>query len=549
MRDPARPWRSNVADFGRRFTRRGFGFLSAVVRGVRPSFGVAIVLGLLVSDRSPAAGSPQVPYVEAKDWYKLVTPNFELYGNGRSQEARQLLRELETYRHVASRFLGLTNVQRQPAMVFFFRDAGSFKPFQPLYQGKPRSVSGYHADDPLDYALALSYQAKGSENMHVLFHEYTHMLTARQFRNAPPWLHEGVAEVFSTFQSLGDDFDIGIALTNHVRFLQANRPSPVRDLLRVTFESADYNEERRAGHFYATSWVLAHYLLFARRGFETNVMARYADLCASTTNQIAAFESAFGKSPDDLDGPLRRYLGGGEYTIVRQTYPDLETARPREESLTPGEIEFALGRLLQIAQRPEEGLALIQRAALAAPRDPRPFAALALAAWREEQTAELAKNSDAALERGSKHPFLLFLAAHSRYLLANDKARPIAVRAQALASGRDLCLQAVALDPGLAQAHHLLGVYELRLNPKDASLAASHVQDALRCDPHYKPAQLTWASLLAAQGQFSEARSVIDELLASPLPDDLRATATNIRAEIQKRLLAPTPPATSSRRN
>lgn len=500
--------------------------------------GCLVAFGLTGS--SPAA-AVEPPKIEAREWYKLVTPNFELYGNGRSQEARFLLKDLETYRFVVSRFLGLTNVQRHPAMVVFFRDLPTFRPFQPLYQGKPRSVSGFHADDPMDYVLAMSYQAKGTETMHVLFHEYTHLLTSRQFRHAPPWLHEGVAEVFSTFQSLGDDFDIGIALTNHVRYLQANQPMPVADLLRVTFDSPDYNEERRAGRFYATAWELAHYLLFAQKGFETNVMARYAELCATSTNQFAAFETAFGKAPDELNGPLRRYLGGGAYTIVRQTYPDLETARPREAMLAPGEIEFALGRLLQIAQRHEEGDQLIRRAHELAPANPRPLEVLALSAWRQETVNELSRYTDTALDRGSKHPFLLFLAAHARYLRANDTTRPIAARAQDLASGKNLCAQAITLDPWLAPAHHLLGVYELRLAPKEPARAAKHVQDALRCDPQYKPALVTWASLLAAQGRFADARDVVDRLLASPLADDLRQTATNLRAEIQKRL-APPPP-------
>lgn len=485
--------------------------------------------------------------------FKMVSPNFLLYGNGRTAEARRLLRDLETFRHVVSRFLGLTNVQRRPALVFLFRDDASFQPFKPRHNGQPAPVSGFHSEDPMDYAIALSRQNRDTATMRVLYHEYTHLLTARQFRHAPLWLHEGVAEVFSSFESDGDRFDIGIALTNHAFHLQRHPPLAVRALLPITRDSPDYNEQQRAGSFYASSWLLAHYLLFARRGFESNVVARYATACATTTNQFLAFQSAFGVSHLDLDSALNAYVRGGSYTIVRQSYPDLDVARSREMPLSPGEWDYALGRLLQLTRQDDPARERLLAASRAAPNDPRPFEALTLLAWRHGDRPAMRGFIAKALANDSRDAFLHFLAGDAAYL---ELQRLRALTGQpptpdSLAEGRQHCQRAIELDPWLAPAHHLLGVYTLVEHPATPALAAHHVQKALECDPLFKPAWLTAASLAAAQGNFGQARLILANLLAGPITEDLRAAARQVATEIERRLgnpRSPNPPTPNPQR-
>ncbi len=499
-------------------------------RLARAALLLQVVFGVLMCGSVSAAE-------RERDWYKLLSPNFELYGNGRESEARSLLRELETFRHVVSRFLGLTNVQRRPALVYFFKDEDSFKPFKPRYNDRPATISGFHTEDPMDHLLALCRQSRDAATMHVVFHEYTHLLTARQFRDAPIWVHEGVAEAFATFEGRGDRFDIGIAMTNHAFLLQRQAPMPVRALLSVTRESKDYNEQARAGPFYASSWLLAHHLLFARRGFESNVVARYAAACSSTTNQLLAFQSAFGVSALNLDSALTEYVRGGAYTIVRQTYPELEEARTRSVPLSPGEWDFALGRLLQMTRQDEAAQARLHAAAARAPKDPRPFEALSLLAWRRGDRANLRSFSNQALTNQSQDPFLYFLSAESLYqeLLRQRAESGTDFEESELDLGRQRCERALELDPWLAPAHHLLAIYTLAANPRAPALAAIHVQRALRCDPQFKPALLTSASLAAAQGNLGQARRILASLLAGPLTDELRQAARQVMADIDRR--------------
>lgn len=488
---------------------------------------------LLLTHSPQAQGAG--PREDERNWRKLVTPHFHLYSNARESEGRQLLVELETFRYVVSRFLGLTNVQREPALVFLFGDDRSFVGYKPRYEGRPRPVSGFHVADPLGTALALGRQTRSESTMRVMFHEYTHLLTSRQFRDAPVWVHEGVAEVFSTFEAADDHFDIGVAVTNHVRFLQKEPPSSVWRLLPVDHGSPEYNEQQRAGKFYATSWLLAHYLLFARRGFETNVMAQYAAASSTTTNRHQAFTQAFGASPTLIDLALRQYLLGGKYTIVRQTYPDLAEAQPSTARLAPGELDYALGRLLLLTQQREAAQSRLELALQRAPSDPRPRDALALLAWRDQKPADMRRFSDEAISLGSREAFIYFLASQARYQSAQALASTAPKdAADSLAQGRELCEKAVAIDPWLAAGHHLLGVYTLALHPRTPALAAAHVNQALRCDPLYQPAHLTRAALLAMDRDYPAARRILAQLLAGPLAADLRESAKQLAERIDR---------------
>jgi tetratricopeptide (TPR) repeat protein len=374
---------------------------------------------------------------------------------------------------------------------------------------------------------------RGGAARRVLFHEYIHLLTARQFRDAPLWAKEGVAEIFSTFERTKDQFVIGVAMSNHVFYLRENGSMPLPALVSVTHDSPDYNEASRVGRFYATSWLLAHYVTFGRGGFQTNVLARYAALCSGTTNHAHAFRAAFGATAAELENGLGAYLRAGVYTVVREAYPDLDDVRPARVRLEQAELDYALGRLLQLVNQPESARERLERAAAASPRDPRPIEALALLAWREGDGPRTRRHVENSLRLGSRDAFVHFLAADICYQDLSQPSLSDARRRQLLSQGRRWVERSIQLEPGLAPAHHLLGVYVHSGNRGSPRQAMAHVEQALRCDPQYKPALLTLASLLAAQGEFTRARSVLGALMAGPLPPNLREVAQRVAGEIE----------------
>src|SRR5262245_28342278 len=82
---------------------------------------------------------------EAADkWLSVETKNFLLVGNSSESQIRRVGRTLEQFREgFATIFPAVRNQSPIGTTVVVFKDDTSFKPFKPLYEGKPANLSGY----------------------------------------------------------------------------------------------------------------------------------------------------------------------------------------------------------------------------------------------------------------------------------------------------------------------------------------------------------------------------------------------------------------------
>src|SRR5262245_9348628 len=118
------------------------------------------------------------PAVAAKDnWISLRSKNFNVVSNANEGDTRQLLLKLEQFRFVFSKLVNTQNAT--PITVVVFKNDGSYKPFKPLYNGKPANVDGYFQRSDDDNLITLNIAANDSRPLAVIFHEYTHFLTSR----------------------------------------------------------------------------------------------------------------------------------------------------------------------------------------------------------------------------------------------------------------------------------------------------------------------------------------------------------------------------------
>ena len=96
----------------------------------------------------------------AKDkWLALRTRNFNIVGNANEDDTRQLALKLEQFRLIISRLTNTSNVAPVPITVVVFKNDGSFKPFKPLYNGKPANVSGFFQQSEDENLIALEDSA------------------------------------------------------------------------------------------------------------------------------------------------------------------------------------------------------------------------------------------------------------------------------------------------------------------------------------------------------------------------------------------------------
>jgi hypothetical protein len=83
------------------------------------------------------------PGYAADKWLSIQSKNFLLVGNASESAIRRVGRDLEEFRAAfATIFPSVGQQSSSPITVLVFKDDDSFKPFKPLYQGKPANVAG-----------------------------------------------------------------------------------------------------------------------------------------------------------------------------------------------------------------------------------------------------------------------------------------------------------------------------------------------------------------------------------------------------------------------
>ncbi len=113
-------------------------------------------------------------------------------------------------------------------------------------------------------------------------HRYAFHLTYIAGDTPAVWYGEGVAELFSTIKEERDGFVLGLPVGSHVDFLQwtqFNGWIPLDALFATDPQSPNYNEDKRAGFFYAESWALLHFWLFGQTDFSTQKLEKFINYC------------------------------------------------------------------------------------------------------------------------------------------------------------------------------------------------------------------------------------------------------------------------------
>jgi hypothetical protein len=284
----------------------------------------------------------------AKDkWINLQSKNFNIVSNADEGDTRELVLKLEQFRAAFAQIFNIQSASTIPVTVVVFKNDSSYKPFKPLYNGKPANVAGYFQRDRDENLITLNITAKSEERpFAVIFHEYTHLLTSTTPRPWPVWLNEGLAEFYSTFEVNKNKVRLGAPVANHVYYLRDHQFVPLKDLLTVSRNSPTYNEREKQGVFYAESWALAHYLMFGENLARRPQLSQYVKLIHSGVSATDAFTQAFKTDYATMEKNLRNYIGQNAYMQTEITLDSTEgekemTVRP----LSDAESQYYLGTI------------------------------------------------------------------------------------------------------------------------------------------------------------------------------------------------------------
>ena len=301
----------------------------------RSGFGVALLLFVLIAPLT----------VEAKDnWLRVQTKNFTLVGNASEKDMRQVATKLEQFRDVFTRlFTAARFTSPVPTTVLVFKSKSSYKPF-----ALPNAAGYFQKGEDVNY-ITLSTETYADDPFSIIYHEYVHLMIDNTVGNVPAWFNEGLAEYYSTFAIEEDrKVHLGELIPYHLMTLREEKLLPLRKLFAVDLYSPEYNEKDKKGIFYAQSWALVHYLMFANNTERRSQLGKFINYIGAGAAIEDAFKRAFQTDIETMEKELKKYVAGHTFKMQVATFEKkLEVDREFTVApLTEGHAQAYLGDLL-----------------------------------------------------------------------------------------------------------------------------------------------------------------------------------------------------------
>jgi tetratricopeptide (TPR) repeat protein len=470
---------------------------------------------LLASAAAAAAERTRLP--KPKDrWIRVTTPNFVLFSNAPEKMTRRAGANLEELRSVLrTLFGGMSFSSPVPTYLFVFNDSRSFAPYGLTYDGKAKQVAGYFGAGRYANHVTIVANQYSSDVSSIIYHEYLHYLMHANHPSLPLWLDEGLAEFYSTFDVIDGAARIGYPVGRHLSWLRQHPMLPISSLIEVDHASPEYNEESRRGDFYAQSWALTHMLVIGRPDGPSRT-ARYAQLLRRGLDPGDAFRSAFDTTFKDIEIELRKYVSERRFRYLNLPVETDTANRAAVADLPYPEVLTRLGALLTSLGSDRYPAAEAHfRAALQA--DPSHGPAVAGLGRLDE----LAGRPDEALARYRRaveldpDDFMAnFLLGRLIGEVLRTEAKPADERSELVNTARSALKRAAVQRSSFGEAWAELGSVSA-LEPRDDEMAVKALEHASRLLPKRGDIGYNLTALYASEGRIEDAESVIARMRAT----------------------------------
>jgi tetratricopeptide (TPR) repeat protein len=511
---------------------------NAIIIGMQTTRRFALVLSLVLSFAAGLWLTAPFRSAGAKDlWTSVRSKHFFLIGNASEREIRQIARQLEQFRAVFARLLLQAEVRSPvPTTVVVFKSDASYRPFKPLYRGKPAEIAGYFQSGHDVNYITLTLERHGADPYATLFHEYVHALTNDNLRDAPLWFREGLAEYYSTFNVTDGEKKIwlGRAHADHVRRLRTRQFLSLATLFAVDQTSPHYNEQDQRNIFYAQSWVLVHYLMLGNKGQRQPQFQRFIQALVQGAPLEESFRQIFQTDYAGLESELSAYVERHNYPtqIVTLDQRVEFDSTMRSAPISEAEAQAYLGDLLRHLQRLDEAETYFQAALTLAPDLSTAHASLGMLRAQEKRFAEARRHLRRALTADAQnylaHYYYAFALTREDMDEHNRVTRFAAEKAQGL---RAALKKAIALAPEFAESYRLLAFVNL-VNSEQLDESVALLQRARALAPTREEYTYLLAQLHLARQDYETARQTVTPLARAGGNPQLRQDAQDLLATI-----------------
>ena len=256
-----------------------------------------------------------------QNWTKSEMRNVIVYSNARDFTTKAIVTNIERMRGALGHVMGLRTESAVPTTIFVFDGEPTFAPVRNAVFGARRPELGGFFTRSGDRFLAVMEVEGGRDGDRIVYHEITHSLIENTAAGLPLWYQEGVAEFYSTFTVKGKAVVVGSIPKTFVDVMLETGLMPLRRVFAIDTRSPEYNGAH-AGPFYATSWLFVHYLLVGAPQ-RAGQLGMYLALLDAKKPVDAAFQTAFGTTPEQFQGELWSYVNRPKLQVVSYTFPDL----------------------------------------------------------------------------------------------------------------------------------------------------------------------------------------------------------------------------------
>jgi hypothetical protein len=343
-----------------------------------------------------------VAYAPAADpkWIQLENENFHMYSSAGARDSRDALNYFERIRSFFIQLTGKPPAKPLPVYIIAF---GSEKEYEP-YRFREFAIAYYTGHAERDYIVM---GKTGEQAERIAAHEYAHLVFRHAGYQLPPWLNEGMAELFSTMTPSGKDAIFGQPIVGRLQALQTEGWVSLKTILEADQNSPYYNETKKAGNLYNESWALAHMLITTNE--YRPKFGEVFSAVASGVPSVTALEKAYGRPFAKIEEDLQFYVRGQLFNslVAKIKLDDIEKLPVAPaDSFDVRYLQADL--LLNLEERRSEGAKRMLELAAEQPNRPEPQSTLGYLAWRDGKQAEAVQYFGKAVAGGARTPKLLW---------------------------------------------------------------------------------------------------------------------------------------------
>ncbi|MDH3530326.1 MAG: tetratricopeptide repeat protein [Acidobacteriota bacterium] len=472
------------------------------------------------------------------NWISVRSKNFHLIGNAKENEIRAAATRLEQFRQVfALLFPRISLTETVGTNVVVFKNEKSYMPFLPKRaDGKPdKRIAGYFQPGEEVNYITLSAGGDRKDTYETIFHEYVHSLLSNNFERSqiPPWLNEGLAEYYSTFE-IEDDQKVvlGNLRNDHLMFLSTTEFIPLTQFFAVDNYSLHRSGDHSRSVFYAQAWALVHY--FAIRN-ETDKLSRFIELAKNESDPEKAFAEAFGYGYGEMEKILRKYVKQRKFTRLVATFKQKLVF---EEGMTATPLAEAdalayLGDLLFRQNELSDAEIYLNKALALNPEQVRANTSMGLVKMRLKKNSEAKPYLEKAVAAGSGSYYAHY--SYASLLSREDEGEDglIGYYGEEKAKKiRVLLTKAIGLNPDFAAAYDLYAFVNLVMD-ENLGEAEEYLKKSLRLQPGNDSSLLNLAQIYIRRKEFEKAESIANEIMRSAVDEKQRYSANQILAMVK----------------